>query len=229
MKRIIAIGGGELKTKSTMEIDRYIAALARERAGENRPYALFLGTASHDSLPYFNSFRKIYTSVFDIKADVALTVYGEMDYEHVKEKFLKADVIYVGGGDTLFMLQNWKEKGILPLLSEAYGRGVILAGLSAGAICWFSDMYTDSDIMRGGTEYKFEKGLGWLGGLMTPHYNERIGDFDANFEKSPFVGAYAAEDNAALEFTDGIFSKKIGTGRAYRLKKTDNVVCKEEL
>ena len=60
MKRIIAVGGGELKAKTTLEIDKYVSALAKARAGEKRAYALFLGTASHDSLPYFNSFRKIY-------------------------------------------------------------------------------------------------------------------------------------------------------------------------
>ena len=57
-KRIIAIGGGEIRSKETLEIDGYIASLARERAGEKRPYVLFIGTASHDSMPYFNSFRK---------------------------------------------------------------------------------------------------------------------------------------------------------------------------
>lgn len=229
MKRIIALGGGELKSKTTLKIDEYIARLAKERAGEKRAYGLFLGTASHDSLPYFNSFRKIYTSVFDVKADVALTVYGEMNYAHIAEKFEKADFIYVGGGDTLFMLQNWKEKGILPLLLSAYERGVILAGVSAGAICWFEDMYTDSEIMRGGTEYRFEKGLGLLGGLMTPHYNERAADFDENFRTSPFKSAYAAEDNCALEFIDGAFSRRLGDGKAYRLEKTENGVKKEEL
>ena len=66
-KRLIAIGGGEIKNKTTLEIDRYVATLAKEHAGEKRANALFIGTASHDSMPYFNSFRKTYTSVFDIR------------------------------------------------------------------------------------------------------------------------------------------------------------------
>ena len=57
MKKIIALGGGELKAKTTLAVDEYIAGLAKARAGEKRAYGLFLGTASHDSLPYFNSFR----------------------------------------------------------------------------------------------------------------------------------------------------------------------------
>ena len=86
-KRLICIGGGELKTKETLKIDGYIAELAKTHAGEKRAYGLFIPTASHDSMPYFNSFRKTYTSVYDIKADVALTVYGEMDMERIAEKF----------------------------------------------------------------------------------------------------------------------------------------------
>ena len=75
-KYIIAIGGGEIKSKTTLKIDEYVAALAKKHAGDMRATALFVGTASHDSMPYINSFRKTYTSVFDIKADVALMVYG---------------------------------------------------------------------------------------------------------------------------------------------------------
>ena len=85
-KTLICIGGGELKAKETLKIDGYIAEKAKKRAGERRAYGLFIPTASHDSMPYFNSFRKTYTSVFDIKADVALTVYGEMSMPKLEEK-----------------------------------------------------------------------------------------------------------------------------------------------
>ncbi len=213
-KRIIAIGGGELKTKETLEIDRYIATLARERAGENRPYGLFIGTASHDSMPYFNSFRKTYTSVFDIKADVALTVYGEMNLEKIKGKFEKADFIYVGGGDTLYMLKRWQEFGLLDLIKDAYERGVIICGLSAGAICWFEDIYTDSDLVenRDGL-YSMQKGLGWIKGTISPHYNERIADFDEiMIAQGKGASAYGIENLAALEFINGELTHSITCG-----------------
>ena len=57
-RTLICIGGGELKGKETLAIDGYIAAKAKERAGDRRAYGLFIPTASHDSMPYFNSFRK---------------------------------------------------------------------------------------------------------------------------------------------------------------------------
>ena len=112
MNTIVAIGGGEIRNKTTIEIDRIIAELIKRHARGERGCALFLGTASHDSMPYFNSFRKTYTSVFDIKAEVGLLVYGEMDDANIREKFEKADCIYVGGGDTKFMLDLWRENCI---------------------------------------------------------------------------------------------------------------------
>ena len=66
--------------------------------------------------------------MFDIKTDVVLTVYKEPDMEKIKEKFLKADVIYVGGGDTVFMMEHWKKTGLLTLIQDAYERGIPLAG-----------------------------------------------------------------------------------------------------
>ena len=144
MKKIIAIGGGELRERTTLKIDEYLANLAKAHAGEIRANALFIPTASHDFMPYYNTFHKVYTGVFNIKTDVALTVFKEPDMEKMKAKFEKADMIYVGGGDTVFMIEHWKQSGLLPLIEDAYNRGVIIAGLSAGAICWFSDIYTDS-------------------------------------------------------------------------------------
>ena len=81
MKRILAIGGGELKNRETLSIDEYIAAEAKKAAGENRPCGLFIPTASHDCMPYYNTFHKVYTGLFNVKTDVALTVGREIDPE----------------------------------------------------------------------------------------------------------------------------------------------------
>lgn len=143
-RTIISIGGGELRERTTLKIDEYIAGRAKARAGIRRANALFLPTASHDFMPYYNTFHKVYTGVFDIKTDVALCVFKDADLARIREKFEKADMIYAGGGDTVFMIEQWKKTGLLPLIREAYERGVVICGLSAGAICWFSDMYTDS-------------------------------------------------------------------------------------
>lgn len=219
-KTIIAIGGGEIRNKTTLKIDEYVARLAKAHAGDRRAVALFIGTASHDSMPYFNSFRKTYTSVFDIKAEVALIVYGEMDVQKIAAKIDAADVIYVGGGDTVFMLDKWRETGLNGLILAAYEKGKIICGLSAGAICWFKDMYTDYEIMRGESgEYVMRKGLGVLEGAMCPHFNEREKDFTFTMAKENIPFAYGVENDAALVFKDGALSESLSAGgKAYTLE-----------
>ena len=228
MKRIfVAIGGGELRNKTTAPIDGAIAALAKSRITDgHRGYALFFPTASHDSNPYFNSFRKTYTSLFDMKSDVAILTKGLMTLDHVAEKIQKADLIYVGGGDTLYLMQVWRETGIDKLVWQAYERGAILAGLSAGAICWFEDIYTDS-LVEG--EYAPYKGLGTLKGAATPHYNSRL-EFDEVAKAQGYPLSYAVEDDAAIVFEDGELAYALSAGgKAYRLRQEDGRLTKEEI
>lgn len=230
-KTIIAIGGGELRERTTLKIDEYIAELAKARAGENRANALFIPTASHDYMPYYNTFHKVYTGVFNIKTDVALTVFKEPDMEKMKAKFEKADVIYVGGGDTVFMIDSWEQSGLLPLIEDAYRRGVILAGLSAGAICWFSDIYTDSETVNGKGEEKYSmfKGLGWIDGIISPHYGARMLDFD-KIVCYNYDCALGIEDDAALVIEDGEILKSLSSGgKAWRLERKNGVLEKTEI
>lgn len=205
-KTLICIGGGEIRSKETLEIDEKIALLAKERAGERRAVAVFVGTASHDSLPYFNSFRKTYTSHFDIKADLALLTKKDIPMDKIKGKLENADLIYIGGGNTLFMLDVWKKTGFLELLLDAYNRGVIIAGLSAGAICWFEKMYTDS---VEGSLYEIQDGLGVIKGLMSPHYDNR-NEFDLICSNYPL--SYGVENKSAIVFKNGILSHSLTSG-----------------
>ena len=231
MKKIIAIGGGELRERTTLKIDEYIAGLAKDRAGERRANALFIPTASHDFMPYYNTFHKVYTGVFDIKTDVALSVFKEVDLEKMKAKFAKADMIYVGGGDTVFMIESWKKTGLLPLIEDAYERGVVIAGLSAGAICWFSDMYTDSATVseETGEKYAMFKGLNLVKGVISPHYGSRMLDFDKivcyNYDR-----AYGIEDDAALVIEDGeIVGSVTCGGKALLIERKDGELKKTEI
>lgn len=230
-KRIIAIGGGEIRNKTTLEIDRYVAELAKIHAKDKRANALFIGTASHDSMPYFNSFRKTYTSVFDIKAEVGLMVYGEMSVEKIQAKIDNADCIYIGGGDTVYMLEKWKELGIDKMIISAYEQGKIICGLSAGAICWFTDMYTDFEIMRGNSsDYVMKKGMGVIKGTMCPHFNEREKDFTKAMVEHGVISAYAVENDCAIEFVNGEFTKSISAGgKAYVLTNDNGVISKKEI
>ena len=215
VRTIVAIGGGELRYKTTAAIDAYVAGLAKKRAGERRARALFIGTASHDSLPYFNTFRKTYTSDFDVKADVALLTKKDIPMEKIAEKIALADALYVGGGDTLYMLEVWERTGMIGLILDAYERGTVLAGLSAGAICWFKKMYTDSDVSAQ-SGYAVHDGIGLIDGIMTPHYGSRR-EFD-DVAAGYALTAYAAEDDAAIVFKDGVLAGSLTSGgKAYRI------------
>lgn len=230
-----AIGGGEIRSKSTLAIDRYITDRAKERVGvERRPYALFLPTASHDSKPYFNSFRKTYTSECNVKCDVAILTKGEMTMEHVLEKINKADIIYVGGGDTLYLIDVWRGNGIDKAIWQAYQKGAILAGLSAGAICWFDNIYTDSandDVSaEAGESYAMARGLGYIGGTITPHYNMRT-EFDSVMLRNAIAEAYAVEDNCAVVFENEkpVYALTSDNSSAYSLECTDNKIIKSKI
>lgn len=218
-----------MRERETLQIDEYIANLAKARAGEMRANALFIPTASHDFMPYYNTFHKVYTGLFNIKTDVLLSVFKDVDAEKMRAKFEKADMIYVGGGDTLFMIEHWKKIGLLPLLQEAYDRGVVLCGLSAGAICWFSDIYTDSLKTENGAEYAMFKGLGWIEGVISPHYGARAATFD-EIVGAGFEEAYGVEDDAAILIEDGrIVGSLSSGGKAYRLTVNDGVLRKKEI
>jgi dipeptidase E len=227
---IITIGGGSIEKKETARIDAEIARILRGRVSGRRANALFIPTASHDSLPYFNSFRKTYTSDYNIKVDVALLTKSETSLEKIHSKILLADMLYIGGGDTNFMLETWAKLGVDKMIRAAYERGVILAGLSAGANCWFSEYYSDSFIIEGiSNQYVILKGLGYINALVTPHYNIRHAYFDSlllELKKS----AYAIEDNCAIIFKNEMFSDVIsGGGKAFKIEIEKNALIRKEL
>ncbi len=217
-ERILAIGGGQGKGREQnvgrLKIDEYIAGEAKKAAGDRRACGLFIPTASHDCMPYYNTFHKVYTGLFGLKTDVALTVGREIDPEKMKKKFDAADFLYVGGGDTVFMLDSWRETGLLAYIEEAYRRGVLVAGLSAGAICWFEEMYSDS-VVEG--EYHMYRGLGWIKGKISPHYDERMLDFDEIVLYNKYC-AWGVENDAALEIVGGEPVRSISAGgKVWRL------------
>lgn len=224
-KRILAIGGGELKTRETLKIDEFIAEEAKKIAGERRACGLFLPTASHDCMPYYNTFHKVYTGLLGIKTDVLLICNREIDLQKWQAKIEKADFIYVGGGDTVFMIEEWKRTGLIGLLEKAYEEGKFLCGLSAGAICWFEEMYSDS-VVEG--DYAMYRGLGWIKGKISPHYNERTVDFDKILSYNKWR-AWGLENDAALLIENGEPVRSVsGGGKVYFLDATQNELVKRE-
>ena len=129
------------------------------------------------------------------------------------------------------MLEKWKEVGLDQLILKAYNDGKIICGLSAGAICWFETMYTDYLLMRGeSSEYTIKSGLGVLKGTACPHFNEREKDFVKNMLDKNIEWAYAIENDSAIEFINGEFSKSISSGgKSYKLINKDGQIEKKEI
>ena len=112
----------------------------------------------------------------------------------------KQDVIYVGGGNTANMLAIWRVHGIDRALREAWERGAVVGGMSAGANCWFEDSVTDS---FGPTLRALGSGLGLLAGSFCPHFDgepERRPTFTRLVRDGEIAPGFAADDDVALFF-----------------------------
>lgn len=205
MGKIVAIGGGDLRTLQTLDIDREVVELC----GKERPKALFIPTASSDSVEYWEAFDRMYGGQLGCDTDVLYMLGKRPPQARLHEAVQGSDIIYVGGGNTLKMMRRWHLLGVDKLLEEAYAGGKVLAGLSAGCICWFS--YGHSDSMSFYTEdddwsYIRVKGMGFIDAFGCPHYNgeTREQDFQAMMRRHSGVGI-GIEDNCALEVVDGSY------------------------
>jgi dipeptidase E len=132
-------------------------------AGVERPKVRFLGTATGDSAVASLRFYEQWPATRCEPLDVPL--FGVPD--RPAEKLREADVIVVSGGNTANMLAVWRVHGVDEAVREAWERGTVLTGWSAGAICWFESGVTDSF----SEELDPLEGLGFLPASMCPHYD----------------------------------------------------------
>lgn len=165
--QIVAIGGGEIRDRETLPLDRFIVALAGKRSAK----ALFVPTASGDAEGYCETFDRIYGDDLGCRTDHLLLLSQDKERERTEAKLLWADIVYVGGGNTLRMMKTWRRLGVDDLLQEAGERGAVLAGLSAGAICWHEWGQSESRSFSARPERAFirVKGLGFCRGTLCPH------------------------------------------------------------
>ena len=215
MGKIVAIGGGEIATGATLSIDKEIISLT----GVDRPRALFIPTASSDSEAYWEVFRAVYGRRLGCYTDVLYLLGVSPTEEELREKVLSADLVYVGGGNTLKMMRRWRRLRVDRILEEAWRRGTVLSGLSAGCICWFSWGHSDSMAFYHPETWQYVrvKGMGFIDALGCPHYDSetagvpRTEDFHRMVRKHSDVGI-AIDDRCALEVVDDTY--RVITSRA---------------
>jgi dipeptidase E len=189
---IIAMGGGGLSTEQEIRaLYRYVLAQAPKR----NPSVCFLPTASGDADTYIAKFYAAFTKLSCRPTHV--TLFGRTP--NLKEVLLAQDIIYVGGGNTKSMLAVWQEWNIPALLRRAWRSGVVLAGVSAGAICWFRAGVTDSWAGR----LEVLPCLGFLPGTCCPHYDgepERRPAVHRLVKRASVQKVLALDDGVAAHF-----------------------------
>lgn len=225
MGKIVAIGGGEIGRPKkdggfypveTTAIDKEIIRLS----GKKNPRMLFIPTASKDSAEYYEVITKHFGKRLGCKCDALYLIKDKPTKKEMRSKILNADIIYVGGGNTFYMINIWRRLGVDKLLYMAYKKDIVLSGISAGAICWFRYCTTDSRPKLGKSNHSFSKMgcLDFVNLTVSPHHilepNRKPALINI-MKKTPGVGI-ALDDYTALEIL----------GDTYRIitsKKTANV------
>ncbi len=220
-RHIIAIGGAAFAGPDQEPLfEKYIL----KQTGKARPRIAFLATATGDTPRYIANFyatfsrldcKPTHVPLFERTPDLRKTLLGQ-------------DAIFVGGGNTKSMLAVWREWGVDSILREAWEKGIVLAGVSAGAICWFEEGSTDS----WAKELRTLPCLGFLPGSCCPHYSsekERRPWFKKMVKSGTIAPGIAIDDGAAAHYVGTRLHTSVSTragARVYRVFAEKNR-CRE--
>ncbi len=215
---IVAMGGGGFSMEPENPLlDDALLDLVRRARGVDRPRICFIGTASGDTEGYISGFH----AAFDATAEASHLGLFERTVVDIAGFIGTQDAIYVGGGNTANMLAIWRVHGVDRALRDAYEAGVVMAGLSAGSLCWFEGGTTDS---FGPSLAPIHDGLGFLPGSHCPHYDGEPGRrplYQRLVAEGGLPSGYAADDGAALVFRDEELHAVVASrpdARAYRVE-----------
>lgn len=222
--QIIAMGGGGfVADPDNLLLEEYILAAC----DAPEPRVCFIPTASGDSSAHVEKFYAAFNRLSCRPNHLILSRTGT----NVLRPAEDADVFYVGGGNTRNLLVLWKEWRLSDVLREAWQRGAVLSGVSAGALCWFEEGVSDSF----GPDLKPIRCLGLLRGSYCPHYDgepERRPAFRGMVAAGRITDGYGVDDGAALHFVgqelQEIVSSRSGAG-AYRVARRDDDAEEEAL
>jgi len=194
-------GGGFTAVPENPALELY--ALSQTR--KSNPSVCFLPTASGDAPTYI---AKFYAAFARLRCRPTHISFFERT-PNLRDILLSQDLIYVGGGNTKSMLAVWREWDVPNILRRAWNSGIVLAGISAGAICWFESGVTDSWAVH----LAPLRCLGWLPGACCPHY-------DGEAERRPTVHRFVAKGIVPemLTLDDGAAAHFVG-------RKLKRLVC----
>lgn len=207
---LLAMGGGGFTMEPTNPLlDDFVLGLCPRK----EPRILFLPTASGDEAGQINAFRARFADRTCVPEHLSLFRLREAR-RPLEEILLTQDIVYVGGGSMRNMLAIWRAHGLQELLIAAWRRGTVLAGLSAGAMCWFEGGVTTSS----GPPAPIG-GLGLLEGSLTVHADgepERLPVWLASVREGTLPGGWALDDGVGLLFRghrlERVVSSRPGAG-----------------
>jgi dipeptidase E len=212
-RQIIPIGGGGFyRDADNLELEKYII----RQAGGESPRVAFVPTASGEPDHYVASF---YSAFLKLGCRPSVLTFFKRTPE-LRSFLLNQDVIYVGGGNTKSLLAVWRDWDVTDILREAWESGIVLTGVSAGAICWFEQGLTDS----------FSDGLrpldclGFLAGSCCPHYDgeaQRRPSYHRLLASGEISAGIAIEDWTGVHFKGSEIYRVVAAkrgARAYSLR-----------
>jgi len=232
MSRILALGGGGFQMEGDHSpIDDYLLELT----GRDRPRICFLPTPGGDRPDYIERFRSAFARR---RCDPSHIAFFELDPttgavppSELRGHLLSQDAIFVSGGNARAALAIWREWGVDRVLAEARDRDILLAGMSAGAMCWFDAACTDTYWEAG---YRPLRGLGFLPGGCRVHYSNQRHEQSERLHAALLAGAVpstiAIDDDAAVLFRDGAVEKVVSWANgaaAFRLTRLDDANVEE--
>ncbi|WDL96703.1 peptidase E [Alicyclobacillus sp. ALC3] len=225
MRQIIAMGGGGFSMEPDNPLlDQYVLRQSHKAC----PKVCFVPTASGDADGYVERFYASFQKLNCVPSHLSLFRPPTNDLESF---VLEKDVIYVGGGNTKNLLALWQDWGLDGILRSAWESGTVLAGVSAGSICWFEEGITDSF----GTKLDRLSCLGFLPGSNCPHYDgesERRPTFHRLLQDGRIGPGLAADDGVAFHFVGNELKVTVSSrpdARGYRLSMGENGVLEEEV
>jgi peptidase E len=228
VRRILALGGHEFSSRPPdRAVCELLLRLGHERGGE-RPRICIIPTASGDTSEQIASFYSAFGERSCEPSDVSLFRLGRRPMA-LRDHLLHQDLIYVGGGSLLNLLAVWEAHDIASILSLAWRQGIVLAGQSAGAMCWF-----EAGITKSSGKPLAAAGLGLLSGSLCVHYNNeperRAAYLDAVSDGMP--SGYGLDDYAGLlwegEGNPSALTARRGA-RAYRVTSREGEVLESPL
>jgi peptidase E len=206
------MGGGGFQMDDPL-LDAEVARLV----GSERPRACLLPTAAGDPADLEDRFRASFSH-----CETAVLRLFDREVADIAGFLAAQDLVYVTGGNTVNLLAVWRAHGVDTALRAASEAGVVLAGISAGANCWFEASTTDSYLL--GNADPLRDGLGFVRGSFTPHYDGEEARRPAVRELVGSGGlppGYACDDFAAIHIVDGevreAWASRAGA-RAYRVE-----------